>query len=70
MANAKSIGEATVKTALGVEVSLLAMDDGSVHVIAPAASSAWSIVSLFSGPGGTRLRMMPRQAEESADPEG
>lgn len=61
MARAKRIGEATVHTQQGVDVTLVAMDDGSLAVLAPPGTTAWSVVSLFSGPHGTRLRLMPRE---------
>lgn len=63
MARARRIDEATVRTQQGFEVTLLAMDDGSLAVLAPPGATAWSVVSLFSGPSGTRLRLRPRHVE-------
>ena len=60
MTRSKRVDEATVRTAHGAEVTLLAMDDGSLAVLAPAGTTAWSVVSLVSGATGTRLRLMPR----------
>lgn len=60
MTRSRRVDEATVRTQQGVEVTLLAMDDGSLAVLAPGGATAWSVVSLFSGATGTRLRMMPR----------
>jgi hypothetical protein len=36
------------------------MDDGSLAVLTPPGATAWSVVSFFSGPSGTRLRLRPR----------
>ena len=67
MTRARRVDEATVRTQQGDEVTLAAMDDGSLAVIAPSGPTAWSVVSLLSGPTGTRLRMMPRGAAPGDD---
>jgi hypothetical protein len=67
MAKAKRLDAATVRTKQGTEVTLLAMDDGSLAVTAPAGTEVWSVVSLFSGAGGTRLRLMTREPSAGED---
>ncbi len=69
MARAKRIDQATVQTQQGFEVTLLAMDDGSLALLMPAGATAWSVVSLFSGSSGTRLRLRPRDVGAEDEPE-
>ncbi len=45
------------------------MDDGSLALLMPAGATAWSVVSLFSGSSGTRLRLRPRDVGAEDEPE-
>ncbi|GAA4351822.1 hypothetical protein GCM10023145_16590 [Angustibacter luteus] len=47
----------------GRKAEVVFMDNGTIHVVLPAGT-AWSILTHFSGPSGTRLRLAPISAAE------